>query len=178
VYKDEVGESHTAKGETDGIRRALKEGLLGDATNIVACRQKQGPFLALRSYPEFRDLVIEPEALAPPAVNPRSTPTSVPVPPSGRWPDPNRPAASTPTPGTTPPRSGRMPAPPPDGSSDVHPPLSSKRHPKPDVTASGRLPHFKIEAGRRGGFEVVMWLMVLAIAVGTALGAFYLFPPG
>ncbi|HKA06955.1 MAG TPA: serine/threonine-protein kinase [Gemmataceae bacterium] len=58
VYRDEYGETHTVKGTTDGIRRALKEGLLGDASNVRADRSKQGHFHTLISHPEFRDLVI------------------------------------------------------------------------------------------------------------------------
>ncbi|QVL31069.1 serine/threonine protein kinase [Telmatocola sphagniphila] len=60
VYKDDTGETHTVKGTTDGIRKALKEGLLGDAVNIRACQSKQGPFKYLKDHPEFRDLVISP----------------------------------------------------------------------------------------------------------------------
>lgn len=60
VYKDENEQMHTVKGSTEAIRKALREGLLGDASNIRACRTKQGPFQPLRSYPEFRDLIIEP----------------------------------------------------------------------------------------------------------------------
>jgi serine/threonine protein kinase len=60
VYKDEEGDSHTVKGSTQGIRRSLKEGLLGDASNIRASRTKEGGFEPLRGFPEFRDLVIAP----------------------------------------------------------------------------------------------------------------------
>jgi serine/threonine protein kinase len=66
VYKDDEGETHTVKGSADGIRRALREGLLGDASNVRASRTKQGQFLPLHSFPEFRDLVIEPAPLATP----------------------------------------------------------------------------------------------------------------
>lgn len=62
VYKDEDGVMHTVKGTTDNIRKAYREGLLGDAGNIRAARTKQGPFLPLKGFPEFRDLVIEPES--------------------------------------------------------------------------------------------------------------------
>jgi serine/threonine protein kinase len=58
VYKDEVGSMHTVKGSTEGIRRSLKERLLGDASNVRACRNKAGPFEPLKTYPEFRDLVM------------------------------------------------------------------------------------------------------------------------
>src|SRR5262245_7912924 len=60
VYRDEEHEVHTVKGTTDAIRRALKDGLLGDASNVRAGRTKTGQFLALNAYPEFRDLVIAP----------------------------------------------------------------------------------------------------------------------
>lgn len=58
VYKDEEGTLHTVKGTTENIRKAYRDGLLGDASNIRASRSKQGPFQALKGYPEFRDLVI------------------------------------------------------------------------------------------------------------------------
>jgi serine/threonine protein kinase len=58
VYKDEEGVSHTVRGNTAAIRRSLKDGLLGDASNIRASRNKMGPFEPLRGYPEFRDLVV------------------------------------------------------------------------------------------------------------------------
>lgn len=61
VYKDEEDVVHTVKGSTDGIRRSLKQGLLGDAGNIRVSRSKQGPFESLLSRPEFRDLLIDPD---------------------------------------------------------------------------------------------------------------------
>jgi eukaryotic-like serine/threonine-protein kinase len=67
VYRDEDGETHTVKGTTDGIRKALKEGLLGDATNVRADRSKQGKFASLMTHPEFRDLVIRAAPAQPPA---------------------------------------------------------------------------------------------------------------
>lgn len=60
VYKDDTGTTHTVKGSTEGIRRSLREGLLGDAGNVRACRTKSGPFELLRSHPEFRDMVLDP----------------------------------------------------------------------------------------------------------------------
>src|SRR5262245_48144122 len=54
VYKDDEGTTHTVKGTTSAIRRSLREGLLGDASNVRAARSKQGPFEALRNFPEFR----------------------------------------------------------------------------------------------------------------------------
>jgi serine/threonine protein kinase len=61
AYKDETGTPHTVKGNVAAIRRSLKEGLLGDADNIGNIRggrTKQGPFEPLKTYPEFRDLVL------------------------------------------------------------------------------------------------------------------------
>ena len=73
VYKDEEGAMHTVKGSTTAIRRSLKEGLLGDASNVRASRAKTGPFEQLRSYPEFRDLVVTPTALTVPTVGSSTT---------------------------------------------------------------------------------------------------------
>ncbi len=56
-YTDEEGMLHTVKGTVSGIRRALKEGRLGDARNVEACGTKKGPFRSLGSLPQFRDLV-------------------------------------------------------------------------------------------------------------------------
>jgi eukaryotic-like serine/threonine-protein kinase len=63
IYKDEDEVSHTVKGSVAGIRRSLKEGLLGDASNIRVGRTKEGEFHALRDIPEFRDLVIAPQPM-------------------------------------------------------------------------------------------------------------------
>lgn len=59
-YENEEGETQLVKGPVTAIRRSLKEGLLGDASNVRASRNKTGPFEPLRTYPEFRDMVIEP----------------------------------------------------------------------------------------------------------------------
>jgi serine/threonine protein kinase len=64
VYKDDEGVAHTVKGTVAGIRRSLKEGVLGDASNVRASPTKDGDFQPLRSFPEFRDLVISPAPLA------------------------------------------------------------------------------------------------------------------
>jgi serine/threonine protein kinase len=74
VYKDETGAAHTVKGTVSAIRRSLKDGLLGDASNVRASRTKAGPFEALRGYPEFRDLVV---AAAPLSVPQPSAPRQV-----------------------------------------------------------------------------------------------------
>jgi serine/threonine protein kinase len=64
VYKDEEGEVHTVKGTTVNICRSLREGLLGDASNVRASRVKDSGFEPLRSYPEFRHLVVGPAPFA------------------------------------------------------------------------------------------------------------------
>jgi serine/threonine protein kinase len=56
-YRDEQGKLHMVKGKMSGIRRSLKEGRLGDASNVVVCRTKTGSFGPLKRYPEFRDLI-------------------------------------------------------------------------------------------------------------------------
>ncbi|MBI1913518.1 MAG: serine/threonine protein kinase [Planctomycetes bacterium] len=66
VYRDDEGVTHTVKGTRSAIRRSLKEGLLGDASNVRAARSKTGPFDPLRGFPEFRDLVVGSPALTPP----------------------------------------------------------------------------------------------------------------
>jgi hypothetical protein len=60
VYKDEIGQTHTVKGATEGIRKALKDSLLGDAVTILVGRSKTGQFVPIGSVPEFRDLVVAP----------------------------------------------------------------------------------------------------------------------
>jgi serine/threonine protein kinase len=94
IYRDEEGATHTVKGSTSAIRRSLKDGLLGDASNIRASRAKVGPFEPLREHPEFRDLLI---AAAPrPALGSKSDSRT-------------RPPYQEPT---APPRGGTLPAPP------------------------------------------------------------------
>ena len=60
VYRDENNQPHTVKGSTDGIRKALRDRLLGDPSGILVSRQKNGQFVPLHSTPEFRDLVVTP----------------------------------------------------------------------------------------------------------------------
>ncbi len=97
VYQDDEGSTHTVKGTVAAVRRSLKEGLLGEASNVRACQTKKGQFEPLRSLAEFRDLVIAPApvgvgalsaakagtgqrfqepptALAPPVLSPRAAP--------------------------------------------------------------------------------------------------------
>ena len=75
VYRDEFGAAHTVKGATDGIRKALSDSLLGDASAILVSRAKTGPFAAVGSVPEFRDLIVNPAPLPAPGPPPRGTPS-------------------------------------------------------------------------------------------------------
>jgi serine/threonine protein kinase len=88
VYKDESGVVHTVKGSMNGIRRSLKEGLLGDASNVRASRSKTGPFESLRKHPEFRDLVVEPAPVTPPSVRKPVLSTTPATPPPAPIPAP------------------------------------------------------------------------------------------
>ena len=81
VYKDEDAVVHTVKGTMEGIRRSLKEGLLGDAANVRASRTKGGPFELLRTHPEFRDLAMETIPME--AAKPKTLPDMItPLPPT------------------------------------------------------------------------------------------------
>jgi eukaryotic-like serine/threonine-protein kinase len=60
-YRDEMGAPHKVKGTVSGIRRSLKENLLGDVSAILGSRTKTGKFEPLSSIDAFRDLVAEPK---------------------------------------------------------------------------------------------------------------------
>ena len=66
MHTDDMGVVHTVA-VLSGIRRSLREGLLGDADNVRVARQKMGPFEALRTFAEFRDLVVQPAKLPQPS---------------------------------------------------------------------------------------------------------------
>ncbi len=164
VYQDELGQSHTVKGGTEGIRRALRDGLLGDTSTMTASRQKQGPFVGLQTFPEFRDLLISPEAL--PTVKPTSarpvtrlpTPSPMPAPPPAPKPTASRPAPPVDRPGQPAWRQGAM----------------ATRTPSP---AEGRFPQLTKAGGRSVTFDIVLWAMVLIASLAAALLVFHFFPP-
>jgi serine/threonine protein kinase len=153
VYKDELGIAHTVKGSTSAIRRSLKDGLLGDASNVRASRSKTGPFEPLRGYPEFRDLVVTPAALS--------------VASASGAPSPSKAAANNianiPTAEhrpTLPPAPGRA------GSPD---------QPQPAANA----PHIALATSTDDSgslLEWLKWLFLILIAIGSALAAFYFIP--
>jgi len=160
VYKDDEGTTHTVKGSVVAIRRSLKDGLLGDASNVRASRTKTGPFENLRSYPEFRDMVVAPAPLA--------------VPRSSASPSPS-PEASTVAhnlPPLTPrsgPASSRQSTPPP-----VPPPILGQ-----EPADEEAMPHIDLDSGAAAegqGIEWLKWLLLLLIAVATAVIAFFLLP--
>jgi hypothetical protein len=153
VYRDELGQPHTVKGGTEGIRRALRDGLLGDAATMTACRSKQGPFVDLKSFPEFRDLLIAPEALPP--VNKQTPARPVTVAKATPPPLPTPPVARTKTKVDEPP--------PPD-------PMAWRRGKVP--------PRLEIGGPRSRGFDIAMWLLVLGLALATAFAVYRFFPPG
>jgi len=68
VYRDDEGQTHTVKGSTTAIRRSLRDGHLGDASNVRASRTKSGPWETLRDYPEFRDMLVSAAPLPVPGV--------------------------------------------------------------------------------------------------------------
>jgi serine/threonine protein kinase len=150
VYKDEEGELHTVKGTTAAIRRSLKEGLLGDASNIRAARTKQGPFESLRVYPEFRDLVMLP------ATFPTPVPPGVPVPY----------------------QTGNSTTQPPNRDSTLAARRGAETPTTMQPTASE--PHIVLERPRDDNSdsgEWLKWLLLLVLAiVGGAVATYYLLP--
>ena len=167
VYKDDDGDTHTVKGSTDGIRRALKEGLLGEADNIRASRTKQGTFSTLNTHPEFRDLVIAPAPMAPPASG-------------GSGPAP-QPALKSQSERPTPVGTGEQPpwnhatTPSPVQRDDLARSAKGKKGlpTAPADRANPHKPHIRMPdkvsppaAPKGGGAGLLMWLLVLAVALG------------
>jgi serine/threonine protein kinase len=152
VYKDENGGTHTVKGSVGAIRKSLKEGLLGDASNIRASRTRTGPFENLRSYPEFRDLVIGPAPLSVPR-------PSSPAPELGAAARPG--SSSTPVPAGATTESAR-PNPYANGSTDEE----------------DDMPHIDLGATSTTAPmpDWVKWAFLILIAVATAFIAFFLLP--
>ncbi|MCZ2343566.1 MAG: protein kinase [Bacteroidales bacterium] len=83
VYHDENNQPRTVKGSTDSIRKNIQSGLLGDVSQILVCRTKNGQFQSLKSIPEFRDLVLGPTSEPMPAAIPLlpDTPSGAPLTP-------------------------------------------------------------------------------------------------
>jgi serine/threonine protein kinase len=58
LYRDPDSVIHSTRETTEGVRRALQDGSLGEAAEIRLSRKQQGPFEPARNFPEFRDLVL------------------------------------------------------------------------------------------------------------------------
>jgi serine/threonine protein kinase len=170
VYRDDEGETHTVKGTTQSIRQALREGLLGDASNVRAGRTKQGQFLGLTSYPEFRDLVIEPAPL----------PTQSPS-PSGQMlrQTPMVPHSRTPV---------NPPRPDPEAVDYVQPPRrngvnyydpTQDYRPVSEDTTRPLIPVGRSKRradGEPQGVDWLLWGGVLVVALATSVAALFLIP--
>jgi serine/threonine protein kinase len=176
VYKDENHETHTVKGTTEGIRRALKDGLLGDTSGIRACRTKSGPFQTLDSFPEFRDLVVAPAPLP----TPGQQQTNTPMPTKQTTPPPSSEPSWKGLPAVTPPR-------PRDPDAVEIMPRAQQSGPVPGLTnppgaPKESRPHIPIPrpASQRvqpsAGSDWWVWLVVLAVALATAFAAVFLLP--
>jgi serine/threonine protein kinase len=167
VYKDDMGETHTVKGTTEGIRRALKEDLLGDASNVRACRTKSGPFQPLKGHPEFRDLVVEPAPM--PTATTNASSTSNPI--LG--------AKSTPVSSKLPTAaSGLRPSlrPDPDAVDLNHPPSIARARPSlpmPEATTGENRPHIPMHHDENGTLKGML-LMILVAIVTSVLAALFL----
>jgi len=166
VYKDEEGETHTVKGTTEGIRRALREGLLGDANNIRACRTKTGPFQNVKTFPEFRDLVVEPAPMPSASagtatVTSSKTPIKTKSPVPGKW--------NTAKSNADPDAVDLNPM--PRGGSRERPalPLSDE-----DIAFANR-PHIPIK-GDSERLNWTFWIALAGIALVTAIAAAILLP--
>ena len=173
VYRDELGETHTVKGTTDGIRRALKEGLLGDASNVRACRTKTGQFLVLTDYPEFRDLVIRPAPMpGAPAGTPagqmmRQTPVPrSPTPTGTTRPDPE---AVDYTPNTVSPVST-----PYDPTQDYR--VVGESTIRPHLEFQGEVLHPSALGSHRRRIDWSTWAAVLVVALATTAAVVFLLP--
>ena len=153
VYRDEDGVIHTVKGSTDGIRRSLKQGLLGDASNIRVSRTKDGTFETLQTRPEFRDVVLE-------IADPKMAAT-----------DKLLPALQTPPTYETVPVLEKPPPSMRDSSQYILPALPSPE-PGSDVWA----PNIVLERTTTRTPEWIKWAVLMLLATGTGVGAYFLMP--
>jgi eukaryotic-like serine/threonine-protein kinase len=176
VYRDEDHEQHTVKGTTDAIRKALKEGLLGDASGVRAGRSKTGQFHGLSAYPEFRDLVISaapmPAPTSPSGQAMRQTP--LPRHPTP-FPIPSTPVPSAPLPYREDPEEVAY-TPQPHGAAydptqDYRPVGDSTTRP---LIPIARTPDSQDDSRRR--VDWFLWGGVLVVALATSMAAVFLLP--
>ena len=176
VYRDDEGEQHTVKGTTDAIRKALKEGLLGDASNVRAGRSKTGQFHGLTVYPEFRDLVITaapmPAMTSPSGQAMRQTP--VPRHPTP-FPIPQTPPPAEPVRAREDPEEVAYEAAPVyspyDPTQDYRPVGDSTTRP---LIPIARSPEVEDESRKR--VDWFLWGGVLVVALATSMAAVFLVP--
>lgn len=143
IYRDAHGETHTVKGSTLAIRRSLKEGLLGGIDHVRASRVKTGNFEPLRTFPEFRDLVIAPAPLSPASLGPPDASQEQ--------------SAMVPTPSEQAPPHETAPF-----ASAVRDPIA---------------PHIQFGQPQTAVVpEWIKWVLLVLIAFGTALAAFFFMP--
>jgi serine/threonine protein kinase len=168
VYKDDTGAAHTVKGTVSAIRRSLKDGLLGDASNVRAARTKAGPFEGLRSHPEFRDFVVDAAPLPPP------TPISAARAKGGASSQLDRWGALVSE--VRAPSSRKEPSPAVD-TVPMHQKLTPEAAGRPAVTpVATRKPHISLkDIPPSRSMEVLKWLFFFALFAVTAAIAFYFF---
>jgi eukaryotic-like serine/threonine-protein kinase len=58
LYRDPDDIIHATRESTEGVRRVLQDGSLGDAGELRLSRRPQGPFEPARNFAEFRDLMV------------------------------------------------------------------------------------------------------------------------
>jgi serine/threonine protein kinase len=152
VYKDEDDTPHTVKGTTHGIRRSLREGLLGDASNVRGSRIKTGPFEPLRTFPEFRDLVLAAGAKQSPA-------TPLPANTEGALAQPSAIKSAR-------------------SSSAARPSVSSGQESArtADKQAAPSGPLIDLQTAPSQNLEWLKWVLLVVIAVSTAVIAFFFLP--
>jgi serine/threonine protein kinase len=161
VYVDEEGVQHTVRGTKAGIRRSLKEGRMGDASGVRASRDKKGPWEPLRSFPEFRDLVIEPAAM----------------PLTGRTPSSPQPVAvSSPPPlkdrslsRTNPPPTRNTARPTSAGTSSARDTAPVSR---PVASDDIEVPQIEFEPKRPPTVDWALWLLLIGVAIAIGVAAF------
>jgi hypothetical protein len=141
--------------------------MLGDASNVKASRQKQGPFENLDYHPEFRDLVLVTPA---PVLQRRDTPPSqglVPTPTHG---DRHRPM-KTPTPAGAKARPSLR-----DGPSHASLVTRSGEHSSISSTKAS-LPYLPVRRKARNSeyWETVAWTMLAALIGGGGMWLFLQF---
>ncbi|MFO0880321.1 MAG: protein kinase [Gemmataceae bacterium] len=148
IYRDDEGATHTVKGSTTAIRRSLKDGLLGDASNVRASRSKSGPWESLQLFPEFRDMLIAAAPMPTLPTSPSRTESTV----------PSRPSYKEPTA-------------PPVAQSATQPATRV-----PPVSRPVPIPHIELEdRPTEGGLGWTTWLMLLGLTLVSAAAAFYFF---